>query len=168
MTGEDDATMLARTARLLRALPIPAAATFLFCLFMVCVYMPYDVLVKPLVSDISRAQEVWLGYRLEGWYAKVTEPIHWAIYAALAHGMYHERPWAWPCASIYTAQVAVASLVWVCLYADYGPLGWVGTALAISGFVWLAIDLWRRGPRTPLVGPAGAPEPAASLPASRP
>jgi hypothetical protein len=144
--------MLARTTELLRALPRPAGVVFFFCLFMMLVYMPYDVFAKPLLYGVERAEEVWLGVRVHGWYAKATEPIHWAIYAALAHGMYHERRWAWPCASLYTGNVAISSIVWVCLYADYGPLGWLATALAVGGFTWLAVDLWRRGPRTPLLG----------------
>ena len=57
-------------------------ALFAFCLFMTFVYMPYDMLWKPVEKD----QEVWFGYLLHGWAAKATEPLHWAIYAAGAYG----------------------------------------------------------------------------------
>jgi len=53
-----------------------------FCLFMAVVYLPFDMFWKPVATD----QEVWFGFLLERWAAKLTEPIHWAIYAAGAYG----------------------------------------------------------------------------------
>ena len=81
---------------------------FAFCVFMTTVYMPFDMFVKPVAED----QEIWFGITLEGWAAKVSEPIHWAIYMAGGYGFWRMRPWMWPWASVYALQVAVAMLVW--------------------------------------------------------
>ncbi len=79
-----------------------------FCLFMSFVYMPFDMFLKPVAED----QEVWFGVLFEGWAAKLTEPLHWAIYAAGCFGFWRMRPWMWPWASVYALQVAVSMLVW--------------------------------------------------------
>ena len=143
-----------RLVRLARSLPRPAAGTLLFCLFMTFGYCPYDFLLKPVFQGVAGAQEVWLGVRLYGWYAKLTEPIHWAIYAGLVYGIVLQRPWAWPSAAAYTAVVGVTSIVWCWLYASYGPVGWAFAVLVTLAFFGLAADLWRLGPRTPLLPPA--------------
>jgi|TARA_B100000809_G_scaffold179935_1_gene177556 hypothetical protein len=72
------------------------------------VYMPFDMFLKPVAED----QEVWFGVLFEGWAAKLTEPLHWAIYAAGCFGFWRMRPWMWPWASVYALQVAVSMLVW--------------------------------------------------------
>jgi hypothetical protein len=77
---------------------------FGFCLFMTFVYMPFDMFLKPVADD----QEVWFGLLLEGWAAKLTEPIHWAIYAAGAYGMWKMKTWMWPWAAVYALQVAIS------------------------------------------------------------
>ncbi len=79
-----------------------------FCIFMTFVYLPFDMFWKPVAAD----QEVWLGVLLEGWAAKLTEPLHWAIYAAGAYGMWNMRSWMWPWAAVYSLQVAISMLVW--------------------------------------------------------
>jgi len=81
---------------------------FGFCLFMTFVYMPFDMFLKPVAED----QEVWFGFLLEGWAAKLTEPAHWAIYAAGAYGMWKMKTWMWPWAAVYALQVAISMLVW--------------------------------------------------------
>ena len=81
---------------------------FCFCLFMSFVYMPFAIFLKPVAQD----QEVWFGILFEGWAAKLTEPLHWAIYAAGCFGFWQMRPWMWPWASVYALQVAVSMLVW--------------------------------------------------------
>ena len=63
-------------------------AVWLFCLYMAFVATPLDVLRTPVARD----QEVWLGFVLHGWWAKVTEPLHGAIYAAGAWGFHRMRP----------------------------------------------------------------------------
>lgn len=80
----------------------------LWCAYMAFVYVPWDFLMKPVAHD----EEVWLGITLCGWAAKLTEPLHWAIYMAGAYGFWRTRPWMWPWAAVYAEQVAVAMLVW--------------------------------------------------------
>ena len=79
-----------------------------FCVFMTFVYLPFDMFWKPVAAD----QEVWFGFLLEGWSAKLTEPFHWAIYAAGAYGMWKMRSWMWPWAAVYSLQVAISMLMW--------------------------------------------------------
>ena len=79
-----------------------------FCLFMTFVYMPFDMFWKPVAED----QEVWFGLLLEGWAAKLTEPLHWAIYAAGSYGLWKMKSWMWPWAAVYALQVAISMLVW--------------------------------------------------------
>ncbi len=80
---------------------------FGFCLFMTFVYMPFDMFLKPVAAD----QEVWFGFLLTGWAAKLTEPVHWAIYAAGAYGLWKMKTWMWPWAAAYSLQVAISMLV---------------------------------------------------------
>jgi hypothetical protein len=108
-----------------------------FCLYMTFVYMPFDLFVKPVAVD----DEVWFGVVVHGWWAKVTEPLHWAIYAAGAYGFWAMRPWLWPWASLYVAQIAVGMLVWN--LRDPRGGGWIMGALAAALFAMLAIALWR-------------------------
>ena len=81
---------------------------FCFCLFMTFIYMPFDMLWKPVSED----QEVWFGLTLHGWDAKLTEPLHWFIYGAGAYGFWKMRPWMWPWGAVYSSQVAVSMFVW--------------------------------------------------------
>ncbi len=101
---------------------------FGFCLYMALVYMPFDIFFKPVAQD----QEVWFGYLLTGWAAKLTEPLHWAIYGAGAYGFWKMKSWMWPWASVYTAQIAVGMLVWNLLDERGG---------VVSGVIALAIFL---------------------------
>jgi hypothetical protein len=138
--------VLSRLTERLRRYPLSVRSVFVFALFMTFLYLPYDFFVKPFTQSIAAAEEVWLGVMLRGWPAKLTEPLHWAIYAALAHGFYYERAWVWPLATLYTLQVALGTLVWTVLYASYGGLGnllAVGVALL---FAALAASVWRARP----------------------
>jgi len=85
-----------------------------FCAYMALVYVPWDLVAKPLALD----EEVWFGVRLHGGWAKATEPLHLAIYALGAYGFWHMRPWMWPWAAVYAAQVAIAMAVWPILYRE--------------------------------------------------
>jgi hypothetical protein len=110
---------------------------FIFCVYMTFGYMPFDMFIKPMAED----QEVWFGVMLVGWWAKATEPLHWFIYGAGAYGFWKMRPWMWPWAALYVAQVALGMLVWSLLYApDQGPL--FGVA-AFALFAVPAVALWR-------------------------
>lgn len=111
-------------------------AIWLFCLYMTFIYMPFDLFFKPVAED----EEVWFGFTLHGWAAKLTEPLHWAIYAAGAYGFWRMRSWMWPWAAIYAAQVVIAMVVWNLI--DPRGNAWMavvsGGALAIP-----MVALWR-------------------------
>ena len=79
-----------------------------FCVYMAFFYCPWDLLIKP----VSRDTEVFLGYAFHGWAAKLTEPLHWLIYAAGAYGFWRVRPWMHPWAALYTALVAASLCIW--------------------------------------------------------
>ena len=111
-------------------------AIFVFCLYMSFVYMPFDLFWKPVENDV----EVWFGFMLHGWWAKATEPLHWAIYAAGAYGFWKMKRWLHPWAALYVAQVAVGMLVWSILNGRASTL--LG-AVAFALFAALAVVLWR-------------------------
>jgi len=121
-----------------------------FCAYMAFVYVPWDFLVKPVAVD----REAWFGLLLSGWAAKATEPLHWAIYAAGVYGFWRMRPWMWPWAAIYAAQVAIGMGVWPILH--FGGLRGVATGLAaFTPLSALTVALWRarslfRAPRPSL------------------
>lgn len=110
---------------------------FAFCLYMALVYVPFDLFWKPVATD----EEVWFGYLLRGWAAKLTEPLHWAIYAAGAYGFWKMRPWMWPWAAIYSAQVSLGMLVWN--LRDARGRGVVGGVVAALVFLGPTLALWR-------------------------
>lgn len=110
---------------------------WLFCLYMTFIYMPFDLFFKP----VAGAEEVWFGFTLHDWWAKATEPLHWAIYAAGAYGFWRMRPWMWPWAALYSAQVALAMALWNLLDPNGGGL----LVAFVSGglFVVPTVALWR-------------------------
>jgi hypothetical protein len=123
-------------------------ALMLFCAYMAVFYVPWDFFMKPVAVD----EEVWFGIVFHGFWAKLTEPLHWAIYAAGAWGFWRMRSWMWPWAPVYVAQIAIAMFVWA--LTRYG--GWSGTALgAVSAapFVVLAVALHRARDRFRGSGP---------------
>ena len=78
-----------------------------------------------------------------GVWAKATEPLHWAIYAAGAGGFWKMKSWMWPWAAVYCAQVAIGMVVWSVLDPRGAP--WMGF---VAGAVFLVptIALWRARP----------------------
>jgi len=125
---------------------------FAFCLYMTFIYLPYDVFVKPVAVD----SEVWFGVLLHGWAAKLTEPLHWWIYAAGAYGFWKMRAWMWPWAALYVGQIAVGMLVWNLL----DPRGrWAWGLVAATLFGMLTVAMWRARDRFQRADPvAGAVE----------
>jgi hypothetical protein len=107
-----------------------------FCLFMTFAYVPYDFFVKPVDED----QEVWLGFMLTGGWAKATEPLHGALYALGAYGLWKMRAWLHPWAALYTASVAIGMLVWG--VTDPRTKVWMGL-IPFAAFGGLAYALWR-------------------------
>jgi hypothetical protein len=136
---------IARWSDLLRRYPLPVSGLFLFSVFMTFVYLPYDMLVKPFTQSVAQAEEVWFGFMLRGWAAKLTEPLHWLIYAALGHGFYRDRPWAFALGALYALQVAIGMLVWAALYVSPGVV-WMGSIVASLLFAVLAAAVWRARP----------------------
>ena len=121
-----------------------------FCAYMTFVYMPFDFFLKPVGSDV----EVWFGVMLRGFAAKATEPLHWAIYAAGAYGFWRMRPWLWPWAGLYAAQVAIGMAVWSVGHFG-GAEGIAKGAVSALPFGVLAVALLRarnrfQAPRRPL------------------
>ncbi|HUI27234.1 MAG TPA: SDR family oxidoreductase [Candidatus Kryptonia bacterium] len=110
----------------------------LFCAYMTFVHIPLDIFVKPVAADA----EAWFGLLLRGWAAKLTEPLHWAIYAAGAYGFWRMRSWMWPWAALYAAQVAFGMFVWNVVYVG-GFTGWTTGIVALVPFGGIAFALWQ-------------------------
>src|SRR5512139_3408112 len=106
----------------------------LWCAYMAFIYVPWEFFIKPVAHD----EEVWLGITLYGWAAKLTEPLHWAIYLAGAYGFWRMRPWMWPWSAVYMEQVAVAMLVWN-LRVGHWFLG----LLCLAVYSGVAYALWQ-------------------------
>ena len=119
------------------ARPLWMQPLMLFCIYMAVIYMPWDIFAKSVAED----QEVWFGYMLTGWAAKLTAPLHWAIYAAGAWGFWHMRRWMWPWAALYVAQIAIAMVVWSLLYRS--EISLIGVAVIGGLFTLLAWALHR-------------------------
>jgi len=112
-------------------------ALMIFCGYMTFIYLPWDILLKPLAED----QEVWFGLLFTGWAAKAGGLLHWYVYGAGFWGFWKMRSWMFPWASLYTAQIAIGMFVWSFL-DDRG--GGVASGLLVAlPFLLLAVALWR-------------------------
>ena len=111
-----------------------------FCLYMTFIYMPFDIFTKPF----DEWEEVWFGFVLTGWPAKLTEPLHWLIYGGGAYGFWRMKPWLWPWAAAYSAQVAIAMVLWG-FFSGREDGGGLTPAAYVGGplFLTLTIALWR-------------------------
>ncbi|MBT3426955.1 MAG: hypothetical protein HOL98_13300 [Gammaproteobacteria bacterium] len=107
----------------------------LFCFYMTFIYMPFDLFYKTVAGD----QEVWFGFLLTGWAAKLTEPLHWLIYALGSFGFLKMKSWMWPWAAVYVLQVAISMFVWALVDPRGG--GVLFGAVAALPFVLLAVFL---------------------------
>lgn len=120
-----------------RRRPLWMNALLVFCAWMAFVYVPWDLLVKPVEQD----EEVWFGIVLHGWPAKGTEPLHWLVYVFGTYGFWHMKRWMHPWAALYVVQIAISMVVWA--YLDprsHGAwTGWIAGLLALG----LAAALWR-------------------------
>ncbi len=110
----------------------------LFCAFIVFVYAPYDLFVKPVARD----HDVWMGMVFTDWVAKVGDVLHWIVYAFGLYGFWRMRPWMWPWASLYVAQMAFGMLVWSIAFIP-GTRGWVAGVLSGAALAVVAAALWR-------------------------
>lgn len=107
----------------------------LFSVYMVFVYTPFDVGLKPLAED----EDVWFGYTFTGWAAKAGGVLHAVVYAALAWGLWKMRPWVWWVGSLYLTQVALAMFLWP-LFNGQGGL--LTAAIAGGLFAIPAVAFW--------------------------
>lgn len=106
----------------------------LFCLASVALLVWRDLFV-PHVRDV----EVWFGFEVHGTLARLTAPIHWAIFLAGAWGFWLQRPWILSWAAAYAFYIAFSHLVWN--QTSPNGYGWVSGAaqtvlFALPGF-WL-------------------------------
>jgi hypothetical protein len=83
------------------------SAAAAFCLVTIAFLVPRD-----LFFEETRDVEVWLGFEVHGRAARLTAPLHWAIFAAGAWGFWTQRPWIVPAAAAYAFYVALSHLVW--------------------------------------------------------
>ena len=108
----------------------------LFSLFMVFIYTPFDVGLKPVAED----EDVWFGYMFTGWAAKVGGLVHAVVYGLLGWGLWKMRPWVWWVGSLYLTQVAITMFLWP-LFNEQGTL--LTAAIAGGIFSIPAIAFWR-------------------------
>lgn len=108
----------------------------LFCIYMAVIYLPFDIFWKAVAAD----EEVWFGVTLHGWWAKLTAPLHWLIYAGLAYGFLTMRSWMWPWAALYCAQVTIGMLLWNLLDPRGGGL--LSGLIAAAVFLVPTVALW--------------------------
>ena len=121
----------------LRRRPLWMNGLMLFCMFMAVLYVPWDFFFKPVAAD----EEVWFGILLTGWWAKLTEPLHWAIYAAGAWGFWQMKSWMHPWTLVYTAQIAIGMFVWSS--TDERGVGVIAASVTALPFIVLCVFLWR-------------------------
>ena len=119
-----------------------------FCLYMTFIYLPFDLFVKPVAED----EEVWFGFVLYGWAAKLTAPLHWLIYGAGAYGFWKMSRWMWPWAAVYVGQVSFAMLVWNLTDERGGVVPGIIAAAVVAVptvALWRAKGRFRPGHRPP-------------------
>jgi len=115
-------------------------ALALFCALTV-VFLAWRDLFVPHVRDV----EVWLGFELHGAAARLTAPLHWAIFAVAAWGFWRAKPWIVPAAAGYVFYVAFSHVVWS--EASPSGRGWPMGLLQAAGFSLLGVLLLRAGRR---------------------
>ncbi len=112
-------------------------AVMFFCIFATVIYVPWDFFLKPVADD----HEAWFGVLLTGYWAKATEPLHWAIYAAGWYGFWRMRSWMWPWAAVYAAQLVIGMFVWGVFYVG-GVSGFVTGMICAAPFALMTRALW--------------------------
>jgi short-subunit dehydrogenase len=112
-------------------------AVMVFCAWMAFVYVPWDILWKPVSQD----REVWFGILFAGWWAKLLAIPHWFVYGAAIYGFRRRCRWMGIAAPLYLAQVAIAMFVWPLL--NFGGLAGLAIGLiAAAPFAGLALAFW--------------------------
>jgi hypothetical protein len=118
-----------RAAHARRSLALLCAATVVF--------LAARDLFVPEVRDV----EVWGGFEVHGRAARLTAPLHWAIFAFGAWAFWRAKPWAFPAAAAYLLYVALSHLVW----SEASPhgRGWPAGLAQAAGFALVAALLLR-------------------------
>lgn len=127
-----------RAARARKLLALLCAATVVFV-------AARDVFV-PEIGDV----EVWLGFELHGRAARLSAPLHWAIFACGAFAFWRGAPWAWPAAAAYVFYVAFSHLVWseASAKGQGWPMGLLqAAAISTVGLAILRLGRWAREAR---------------------
>ena len=120
----------------MRALALFCAATALFLAW------------RDLFVANARDVEVWLGFAVHGRAARLTAPLHWAIFATGAWAFWTARPWILPAAAAYACLVAASHLVFsVASPHGRGLASGLAQAAALSVPGLLLLRAWRRDPR---------------------
>jgi hypothetical protein len=121
------------------AVPRPwfATAAAVYCAASAVFLMARDLLV-PEVRDV----EVWFGFELRGLAARLTAPLHWAIFAAGAFAFWTQQRFVWTAAAAYAFYFALSHLVWS--EASPNGNGWLvglaqAAALSIPGWLFLRV-----------------------------
>jgi hypothetical protein len=114
-----------------------ATAAAVYCAASAVFLMARDLLV-PEVRDV----EVWFGFELRGLAARLTAPLHWAIFAAGAFAFWTQQRFVWTAAAAYAFYVALSHLVWS--EASPNGNGWLvglaqAAALSIPGWLFLRV-----------------------------
>jgi hypothetical protein len=97
------------------------------------------LVTRDLFVPHVRDTEVWFGFELHGWPARLTAPLHWAIFGIGAWGYWKLRSWIWPWASVYVFIIAISHLVWNLVSPSGG--GWASGLWQLALFSGVAIVL---------------------------
>ena len=109
----------------------------LFCVATVAFLAARDLLL-PEIRDV----EVWGGFELHGRAARLSAPLHWAIFAAGAWAFWRAKPWIWSAAAAYVFYVAASHLVWS--EASPNGQGWPMGLLQAAGISGIGVWMLRR------------------------
>jgi hypothetical protein len=112
-------------------------ALALFCAATVVFLAARDLFV-PEIRDV----EVWGGFELHGRAARLTAPLHWAIFALGAVAFWRARPWVWTAAAAYVFYVAASHLVWS--EASPNGRGWPMGLVQAAGISLVGVWMLRR------------------------
>jgi hypothetical protein len=74
--------------------------------------------LRDLFVPHVRDAEVWFGVTLHGAAARLSAPLHWAIFALGAWGFWRAKPWIARAAIGYAIYVAISHVIWLALRAS--------------------------------------------------
>jgi hypothetical protein len=114
-------------------------------LALLCAATVVFLAVRDLFVPEIRDVEVWGGFELHGRAARLTAPLHWAIFALGAWAFWRAQPWIWTAAAAYAFYVALSHLVWS--EASPNGRGWPMGLLQAAGIS--LVGLWMLRMRRP-------------------